>query len=108
MLALPPTGFPPEAEQSFRLLGKALAIREDSAEAHYLMGTLLERKREFAAAANELERSIQLNAKDSAVHFRLARVYDRLGRRDDAERERALHEKLSEAEGSDRPPGLAR
>jgi hypothetical protein len=35
-------------------------------------------------------------------------VYDRLGRREDAERERALHEKLSEAEGSAPPPGLAR
>jgi tetratricopeptide (TPR) repeat protein len=108
MLALPPAGFPPEAEQSFGLLEKALAIREDSAEAHYLIGTLLERKREFATAAQQLERSIQLNANDSAVHFRLARVYDRMGRREDAERERALHEKLSEAEGSAPPPGLAR
>ena len=108
MLALPPAGFPPEAEKSFGLLEKAMAIREDSAEAHYLMGTLLERKREFAAAAGELERSIQLNAKDSAVHFRLARVYDRLGRREAAARERALHEKLSEAEGSAPPPGLPR
>ena len=46
-LALPPTGFPPEAEQSVTLIGKALAIREASAEAHYLMGTLFERKREL-------------------------------------------------------------
>jgi len=108
MLSLPPTGFPPEAEQSFRLLEKSLTIREDSAEAHYLMGTLLDRKREFAKAATALERSIQVNAKDSAVHFRLARVYDRLGRPEDAKRERALHEKLSEAEGSAPPPGLSR
>ena len=108
ILALPPSGFPPEAEQPFTLLGKAIAMREDSAEAHYLMGTLLERKGGFAAAAKHLERSIQLNPKDSAVHFRLARVYERLGRREDAERERALHEKLSEAEGAAALPGLGK
>jgi Flp pilus assembly protein TadD len=62
------------------------------------MGTQLERKRDFDGAAQHLERSVQLNGGDSAVHFHLARVYDRLGRREDAQRERALHEKLSETE----------
>jgi len=95
---LPASGNTEQADLAMSMLQKALQMQDTSAEAHYLTGVLLERKREFPRAATELERSIQLNAEDSAAHFRLARVYDRLGRREDAERERALHEKLSEAE----------
>jgi tetratricopeptide (TPR) repeat protein len=95
---LPASGFPAEAQTAFELIQKSLALKEDEAESHYLAGVLLERKREYAKAAAEYERSIQLNADESAAHYRLARVYDRLGRREDAERQRALHEKLSEQE----------
>ena len=95
---LPPSGFPAEAQSALDLVRKSLALKEDEAESHYLAGVLLERKREFATAATELERSVQLKANDAAAHYRLARVYDRLGRRDDAEKQRALHEKLSEEE----------
>jgi tetratricopeptide (TPR) repeat protein len=95
---LPASGFPAEAQTALELVQKSLAFKEDEAESHYLAGVLLERKREFAKAATELERSVQLNANESAAHYRLARVYDRLGRREDAERQRTLHEKLSEEE----------
>ncbi len=105
---LPPSGFPAEAEQAQTLLEKALTLREQSAETHYLLGILLERQRDFSSAAAHLERSIQLNGNESAVHFRLARVYDRLGRHDEAQRERALHEKLSEAENAAPSPELGK
>ena len=95
---LPATGFPPEAETALGLVRKSVAKKDDVAEAHFAMGLLLDRKKEYREAAAHLERSIQLNPTDSAVHFRLARVYERLGRKDDAERERRLHEKLSEEE----------
>jgi tetratricopeptide (TPR) repeat protein len=95
---LPASGFPAEAQTALELVQKSLALKEDEAESHYLAGVLLERKREYAKAAAELERSIQLNGNESAAHYRLARVYDHLGRREDAERQRALHEKLSEEE----------
>jgi tetratricopeptide (TPR) repeat protein len=97
---LPASGFPAEAQTALDLVQKSLALKDDEAESHYLAGVLLERKLEFPKAATELERSIQLNANESAAHYRLARVYDRLGRRDEAEQQRALHEKLSEAEKS--------
>jgi hypothetical protein len=44
-----------------------------------------------------------MNAKDSAAHFQLARVYGALGRKEDAARERGLHEQLAEQE-SNPPP----
>ncbi|MBS1875412.1 MAG: tetratricopeptide repeat protein [Acidobacteria bacterium] len=96
--SLPANGYPPEAAAAFELTQKALALEDKDAEAHYLMGVLLDRQQRYGDAAAQLERSVQLNPKDSAVHFRLARVYDRLGRKDDAVRERELHEKLSEEE----------
>ena len=43
-----------------------------------------------------------MNAAYSAVHFQLARVYSALGRKEDAARERELHEKLAEQENA--PP----
>ena len=99
----------PEMATALELVRKALAIEENSAEAHYLAGVLMERKGDWNDAVIHLERSIALNAKDAAPHYRLARVYARLGRKADSERERALHEKLSEADtGSDRRSELVR
>lgn len=93
---LPASGNPPEAEKVYQLLQKSLELNDKDAETHYLIGLMLERRRDFEQAAKQLERSIELNPNDSAVHFRLARVYDRLGRKEDAARERAIHEKQSE------------
>jgi tetratricopeptide (TPR) repeat protein len=76
------------------LLAKGLAVKDDDAEGHFLMGRVLESERDLAGAANEYERSAALNPKEPGTHFRLARVYERLGRKEDAARERRLHEEL--------------
>ena len=102
MLDLPPGGFPEQAAEAQALLDKALALKEDQADAHYLLGTLLERKRDYAAARRHLERAVALNPADAPPHFRLARVYERLGLKEEAAAQRALHEKLSAEEGT--PP----
>lgn len=102
ILQCPPAGFPPEAEEALGLLKKALSLKEEQAEAHHLLGLVLERKGDHAAAAVAYERSIALSPKEPAPHFRLARVYERLGRREDAARERALHSQLNEESGASR------
>lgn len=88
----------PEAEKALALLKKSIALKADGAEARYLMGCVLENKRQYKAAAEELEKSIALNPQASAAHLHLAQVYERLGRTEDAARERELHQKLSAAE----------
>ena len=88
-------GFPPEAERALSLVEKSISLAEADADAQFLCGVLLVRKGDLGAAAAHLERSAQLNSKDSAAHFQLARVYGALGRKDDAARERALHEKYA-------------
>jgi tetratricopeptide (TPR) repeat protein len=97
---LPPEGYPPEAAGTLELLKKALSLAPGNAEAHYLLGVLLDRKGEVQDAAAHLEKSIALNPKEPAPHYRLARVYTRLGRREDAAEQRRLHEKLSEEESA--------
>jgi Flp pilus assembly protein TadD len=89
---------------AFALAQKAVSLKEDDPEAQALLGTLLERRGEFEQAAAHLERSIALNGRDPAPHFRLARVYLRLGRKEEAQKQRELHEKLSQDEKASGEP----
>jgi tetratricopeptide (TPR) repeat protein len=84
-----------DAAEVEKLLRKSIALKNDGWESHYELGVLLEGKRDFAAAADELERSAELNPDVSATHYHLARVYDRLQRPQDAARERARHAELT-------------
>ena len=72
------------------------AIRRDGKiwEFSFALGQLLERERDFAAAAQAYETSSAINGKVPEIHYRLARVYDRLGQTARAEQERARHKQL--------------
>ncbi len=112
-LLIRPDADDPAADAIFAqsLLQKSLSIKNDQADGHLLLGMVFERQKNYAEAAKEFQHSVVLNPKDPAPHFRLARVYERLGRKEDAVRERALHEKLSEESGATPPTdmkGLAR
>ncbi len=95
MAALPPGGYPPEAVEAEGLLRRALELKADDWEPHYLLGTLLERKGETEAAARELERSVELAPDNPVPHFPLARVYLKLGRKEEAQRQRTLFKELT-------------
>jgi tetratricopeptide (TPR) repeat protein len=81
-----------------RLLKKSISLNPNFWESQFELGILLEAKKDFPAAARHLERAIQLNPKTPAPHYRLARVYDRLGQGEAAQAERAQHEKLTAEE----------
>jgi tetratricopeptide (TPR) repeat protein len=97
MAGLDPGGFPAAAEQAMQLLEHAQSIDGNQAETHYQIGCLLERKRDYSAAAAELERSVALDPREPFAHFHLARVYERLGRKEDAARELDTHQRLTES-----------
>ena len=84
-----------EAEALFQ---ESIDRREDFWESHYELGVLLEGKREFAAAEKHLQRAATLNPDSSKPHYRLARVYQRLGKSQEAKRERELHKRIAERE----------
>ena len=73
------------------------AIRRQPAfwESHFDLAGALERKRDFAGAAQELEQSAKLSPEEPAVQYRLSRVYARLGQSEKAAFARARHEKLT-------------
>lgn len=80
------------------LLQKAIQLDPTDASAHFEMGIALERARSFEAAVAEFSRAAELDTRDSAAHYRLSRLYERLGRLDEARREREIHARLVEAE----------
>jgi Flp pilus assembly protein TadD len=82
------------AAEAERLLRKSIVLNSSFWESEFELGVLLESKKDFVAAARNLKRAVQLNPKAPAPHYRLARVYDRLGNAEAAQVERVLHEKL--------------
>jgi tetratricopeptide (TPR) repeat protein len=87
-------------EEAEPLLRKSIGENAEFWESHFELGAVLEAKRDFAGAAGEFSRSAELNPKNPGVHYRLARVYDRLGRADEARAEHALHERLTQEENA--------
>jgi tetratricopeptide (TPR) repeat protein len=77
------------------LLRKSMALDARQWETHFELALSLEAKRNMDGAAKELETAIELNPKEPLLHYRLARIYDRLGKPDLARAERELHKALS-------------
>jgi tetratricopeptide (TPR) repeat protein len=95
---LPPTGYGAEAEKAQSLLEASLKLNPKNWEACFELGGLMERKREWQHAADLFARAAELNPKDPTPHYRLARIYDRLGQPEQAAAERLLHQRLTEEE----------
>ena len=76
------------------MVRRALALDNESWEAHYQLGLLLSKKRQYKEAAAELEAATKLNPDEPMPHYHLARVYDRLGEKDRAAAERETHKRL--------------
>jgi len=83
------------AAQAERLLKDSISLNPNFWESQFELGNLFEGKKDFSAAARHLKRAIQLSPKTPAPHYRLARVYDRLGNAEAAQAERVQHEKLT-------------
>ncbi len=98
MVQLPPSGYPGEAQRAEDLLRLSLGRNAESWETHYLLGSLLERKGEVAEAEAVLKRAIELSPANPAPHLPLAKVYLRMGRKQDAARERDLFKELTQKE----------
>jgi len=83
------------AREAARLLEKAIAFKGDLADAYFDLGCLMDRKRDYPKAVELLEKSIHLKADDPVAHYRLARVYIQLGRKEQAAAEYALRAQFS-------------
>ena len=81
-------------EQTKPLLLEALRRDPATWEFSFELGNLLERQRDFNAAARAYEQAIAKAPNSPEPHYRLSRVYDRLGQSAKAQRERAIHKQL--------------
>ena len=80
------------------LLRESIELKGDFWESHYELGVLLERKREFRLAEEHFEKAAELNPNASRPRYRLARIYQRLGKTREAKRQRELHKRIAERE----------
>ncbi|HEY3840150.1 MAG TPA: tetratricopeptide repeat protein [Bryobacteraceae bacterium] len=85
-------------EAALRLIRKSIGIDSHEASAHFELGTVLDRLQHFEEAAEAFERAAEIDPNDAKVHYRLARDYDRTGKRDAARSEREKHARLIAAQ----------
>jgi Flp pilus assembly protein TadD len=84
-----------DASEIEKLLRSSIAFDDASWESHSELGQSLAKRRQFAEAAAELNKAIQLAPDQPQPHYHLARVYDRLGEPDKAKQERDIHARLT-------------
>jgi tetratricopeptide (TPR) repeat protein len=73
---------------------EAVALRPQQPFAHYLLGLLLLDTNQNAKAIPELEIAAKAFPKEKKIFFALASAYSRVGKREDAEKARAVFERL--------------
>jgi tetratricopeptide (TPR) repeat protein len=78
------------------LLKKSLALDPKSAEAHLQLGNLYSGQAKFAEAIPEYETARKLDPNLADVRYRLGQAYVRAGRKDLAQEEFAVYQKLRE------------
>jgi len=85
-----------DLDKAAALLHAAIAADPKYAEAWFQMGALEQIQLHWMESAAALEQSIALRPDYAEAHYRLSRAYAHLGRREDAQREIALHQTYSQ------------
>ncbi|MFQ5738918.1 MAG: sulfatase-like hydrolase/transferase [Acidobacteriota bacterium] len=89
-------GLADSAEKAYQ---KAIALRPDYPSAYYNYGNLLAQKGEFAAAESHYRKALESDPDFALAHHNLSIVLERLGRTDEAAKERSIYQRLTH--GSD-------
>jgi tetratricopeptide (TPR) repeat protein len=91
-------GSPASRSKAVGLFEKAIALDDSSIEARYQLANIELDDGKPEQALPHLERAIKTDPKDSRLHYTMSRVYRRLGRSSDADREMEIYQKLKAAE----------
>jgi tetratricopeptide (TPR) repeat protein len=81
-------------EEAFSALRRASTLKPQDARVHYQLGELYRLRKEFPAAAEQFQKSIALDPNDPEPLYKLAQVYQRMGKRDDAKATFARHREV--------------
>jgi tetratricopeptide (TPR) repeat protein len=88
-----------DLDSAIQHFGTATKLDATFADAYLGLGTSLMTKKNYAAAIPPLEIAVKLQPQNPAGHYSLATAYARSGRKEDAEREFALHQQTAERAG---------
>lgn len=83
------------------LLNRALALDPKYSDAYLQLGNLNVSRHENAAAIADYQRAIESKPELAEAHYRLGLAYDRVGDKESAEREFAIHEKLDKQQAAE-------
>ena len=86
----------PDLEKAIKHLSRAVQLDAGFADAYLELGRALISAERLSEAAGALETAARLQPGNPMAHFHLANAYARLGRNEEARRERALHKELTE------------
>lgn len=89
------SGDPVQSEAELR---RSIGLNPEFWESHLELGIILIQRRQWEEAASELSRAAALDEKRPTPHFQLARVYNHLGKREQAQAELAEFKRLSASE----------
>lgn len=90
-----PAAKEPTLAQVKAQLEHATLLEDSCAECWLQLGNVAAAQRDYSAAVDDYQKAIKCDGKLSDAHYRLAVAYDRLGRRDDARAQFALHDELA-------------
>ncbi|MEO6589234.1 MAG: tetratricopeptide repeat protein [Pyrinomonadaceae bacterium] len=83
-----------ETEKAIQTLEEAISLRNDYADAHYQLGKIYLEKGETKKAIEQLESAVSADAEKDYIHYQLSIAYRKASRKDDADRELKLYQKL--------------
>ncbi|MDQ3181480.1 MAG: tetratricopeptide repeat protein, partial [Acidobacteriota bacterium] len=83
-----------ETEKAMTILEEAINLRSDYADAHYQLGKIYLERGDTEKAIAQLESAVSSDAKKDYIHYQLSIAYRKMSRKDDADRELKLYQKL--------------
>ena len=83
-------------DEAIRHFTRATDLDAGFADAFVSLGSVLESAGKYAEAVEPLEKAVKLQPQNPIAHFALANALNRTGRRDEAQREFAIHRQLTQ------------
>jgi tetratricopeptide (TPR) repeat protein len=87
-------------EEALRHYSRAVALLPNSPDPRIAMAKVLNVTGQHAKAVAQLLEAVRLDPDNDLVHYRLAQAYEKLGRKEEADRERAIFQKLRDSQAS--------
>ena len=93
-----------ETERAIKILEEAINLRYDYADARYQLGKIYLEKGETNKAVEQLESAVSSDENKDYIHYQLSIAYRKMSRKEDADRELKIYQKLkSEQRQTDNP-----